>query len=35
MFEPLVVPLLFGLYILMITLEAAKKDGRRQHRRGT
>ena len=35
MFEPLAVQLLIGLYILMIMLEAAKKDASRQHGRGS
>ena len=35
MFEPLAVQLLIGLYILMVMLEAAKKDASREHGRGS
>jgi hypothetical protein len=35
MFEPLAVQLLIGLYILMVMLEAIKKDASRQHGRGS
>ena len=35
MFEPLSAQLLIGLYVLMVMLEAAKKDASRQHERGS
>ena len=33
MFEPLVVQLLIGLYILMVMFEVAKNDASKQHGR--
>ena len=35
MFEPLEVQLIIGLYILMVMIEAAKKDVSRQHGSGS
>ena len=35
MLEPLAVQLLIGLYVLMVMLEAAKKDACRQDGRGS